>query len=92
LGLALRNIGDVLGSDGRLFATLLVFGPGAETRLRRSIQAAGTDVLRLDDVTPALAERRRARACAANAMRRTGAGSGANQWTRHPLRPGQIGA
>jgi len=34
LGLALRNIGDVLESDGRLFATLLVFGPGAETRLR----------------------------------------------------------
>jgi len=75
LGLALRGIGGALGSDGRLLATLLVFGSGAEARLRRSIEIAGADVLRLDDVTPALAERSRARADAADAIRRDGTAS-----------------
>ena len=67
---ALRGIGDVLGSGGRHFATLLVFGAGAESRLLQAIRAAGADLERLDDVTPALAERSRARAGAAIAQRR----------------------
>jgi len=75
LGLAIRGIGDVLGSGGRLVATLLVFGSGAEARLRRSIEAAGADVLRLEDVTRALADRSRARADAADAIRQDGTAS-----------------
>ena len=70
LGQTLRGIGDALGSDGRLFATLLVFGTGAEARLRRSICAAGAGILRLEDATPALVERSRARTAAAVAMLR----------------------
>ena len=69
---ALRGIGDALESDGRLFATLLMFGSDAEARLRRSIEAVGADVERLDDVTPALAERSLARASAAATTRRHG--------------------
>lgn len=37
---ALRGIGDALGPSGRLFATLLVVGAGAEARLRQAIRAA----------------------------------------------------
>ena len=59
---ALRGIGDALGPGGLLFATLLVFRPDAETRLVRSIEAAGAVVERLEDRTPALEERSRARA------------------------------
>jgi SAM-dependent methyltransferase len=69
---ALRGIGGVLGSDGRLFATLLVFGSGAEPRLQQAIQAAGGAVERLENVTPALADRSHARAGAAVAMLRRG--------------------
>ena len=67
---ALQGIGNVLGPGGRLFATLLVAGPGAEVRLRRVIRAAGADVERLDDVTLALAGRSRARAEAATLLQR----------------------
>jgi SAM-dependent methyltransferase len=69
---ALRGIGDTLGPGGRLFATLLVVGPGAEARLEQAIRAAGADLERLDDVTPALAERSRARAGAAALLKRDG--------------------
>lgn len=69
---AVRGIGDVLGPGGRLFATLLVVGSGAEARLRDSLRAAGADIERLDNVTPSLAERNRARAGAAEATRRNG--------------------
>jgi SAM-dependent methyltransferase len=68
----IQGIGDVLGPGGRLFATLLVFGSGAEDRLRRSLTAAGAQIERLDDVTPALADRNHARAVAAVAHRRGG--------------------
>lgn len=65
----LRGIGDVLGHDGRLFATLLVAGHHAEARLRHSLQAAGARVERLDDVTSALGARNRIRVGAARAVR-----------------------
>jgi len=66
---ALRGIGDALGPGGRLFATLLVFRPDAETRLVRWIEAAGAEVERLEDRTPALEVRSRARARRAAAAR-----------------------
>lgn len=65
LGQALRGIGDALESGGRLYATLLVFGSGSETRLPRTIRAAGAQIERLDNVTSALARTSRARADAA---------------------------
>ena len=63
---ALRGIGRALGPGGRLFATTLITGPGGERRLRRSIHDAGGVIERLDNVTPALAERSRGRARAAS--------------------------
>ena len=69
---ALRGIGMALGTNGRLFATLLILGSRAEARLRGTLQAVGGDVVRLEDVTPALAESSRARAGAAAALRRDG--------------------
>lgn len=67
---ALRGIGEALGPGGRLFATLLVLGPGGGPRLQQAVRDAGADLERLDDVTPALAERSRARAGAAALLRR----------------------
>lgn len=75
LGEALRGIRAVLRPGGRLFATVLVFGPGAEDRLRRSLRVAGVSAERLDDVTPALVHGDRSRAGAALAIRRAGATS-----------------
>ncbi len=72
---ALRGIGDALGPGGRLFATLLVVGPAAEARLRQAIRAAGAEVERMEDVTPALAERSRARSGAAAVLRSDGTAS-----------------
>jgi SAM-dependent methyltransferase len=72
---ALRGIADALGSGGRLFATLLVFGAGGEARLRESLRAAGASVERLDNVTLALDERSRARSRRAVTLRRSSAAS-----------------
>ena len=69
---ALRGIGEALGPGGRLFATLLVVGPGGGPRLQQAVRDAGADLERLDDVTPALAERSRARAGAAALLKRDG--------------------
>lgn len=67
---ALRGIGEALESGGRLFATLLVVGPGSADRLDRSFRAAGVRVERIDDVTAGLDVRSRARAGAARALLR----------------------
>ncbi len=72
---AMCGIGDVLGSAGRLFATVLVPGAVSQTQLRGLLEAAGARVERLDNVTAALDERSRARARAAAALREIGTAS-----------------
>jgi len=65
---ALRGIGTTLEPGGRLFATLLVRGPGARDRLSRLFRAAGVRVEQLDDLTAALEARSRERAATARAL------------------------
>ncbi len=68
LAQAIRGIDQVIGPDGRLFATLLVVGSGGGDRLRRSLRAANARVERLDDVTTALGQSSRRRADVARAL------------------------
>ena len=62
LAQAIRDLDQVLGPDGRLFATLLVVGSEGGEQLRRSLRAADARVERLDDVTTALGQSSRRRA------------------------------
>lgn len=62
LAQAIRDLDQVLGPDGRLFATLLVVGSEGGEQLRRALRAADARVERLDDVTTALGQSSRRRA------------------------------
>jgi SAM-dependent methyltransferase len=70
---ALRGVGDALRPGGRLFATMLVVGRDPRDRLVDAFRAAGVHVEGLQDVTPALSVRSRARAGAARKLARDGA-------------------
>lgn len=63
-----RSICTTLEPGGRIFATLLIRGPGARDRLCRLFRAAGVRVEQLDDVTAALEARSRERAATARAL------------------------
>ena len=67
----LRGICETLGVGRRVFATVLVAGPGGAERLAAAIAAAGLELERLDDVTEALATTSRRRAGTARALLRT---------------------
>ena len=58
----LAGIVEAIGPDGRLFATMLVIGSRPRDRIRGALKSAGASLQRLDNVTPALSERSRARA------------------------------
>lgn len=62
LARTIRDLDQVLGPDGRLFATLLVVGSEGGEQLRWSLRAADARVERLDDVTTALGQSSRRRA------------------------------
>ena len=66
----LRGICETLGAGRRVFATVLVAGPGGAERLAVAIAAAGLELEVLDDVTGALATTSCRRALTARALLR----------------------
>jgi SAM-dependent methyltransferase len=68
LPMALRGIGEALGSEARLFGTLLVIEPGGAERIARTFRAANVWVEELNDVTAAFDESNRRRATVARAV------------------------
>lgn len=65
---AIRAISETLEGDGRVFATLILVGPGGAERLRRSLAAAGVRLEAIEDVSDALRRRGRRRRRVARAL------------------------